>query len=180
MKKLKVTAQPKQTPKKKSAVRQVATQQKISAQDALNQGTLISFLGLDRYTPKKNEAYMSSKQLKYFQAILAGWQDKLLEQSESTLNSLKKDNEMVADVLDQAAQDESMQMMLKTRERDLALMSKIEKALKKIEDGSYGYCEKTDEPIGFQRLEARPIADLCIEAQERHERMQELYKGEES
>ena len=122
---------------------------------------------------------MNDKQLAYFREKLISWREELLKESQETIEHLKEENWHEPDMADRASLETEAGVELRTRNRYLKLIAKIDAALKRIEDGSYGYCEETGEPIGLKRLEARPVATLCIEAQERHERMEKQYTDEE-
>ena len=117
------------------------------------------------YKPSADEEYMNEMQVEYFRQKLLDWKKSLLAQSQDTLEEL----------LDRASMETDKALDLRTKDRARKLISKINDALKRIEDGTYGYCEETGEPIGVERLEARPVATLSIEAQERHERMEKTY-----
>ncbi len=127
------------------------------------------------YKPSNDEEYMSAMQLEYFRQKLETWKEELAEESQSTMDHLKDENWNEPDINDRATVEIETGIELRTRDRYRKLMSKIDEALKRIEDGSYGYCEDTGEPIGVKRLEARPIATLSIEAQERHERFEKSH-----
>ncbi len=130
------------------------------------------------YKPTAKEEYMNDKQQEYFRQKLLAWREELLAESRETLNNLKEENWHEADIADRASIETEAGVELRTRNRYLKLISKIDSALRRIEQGEYGYCEETGEPIGIKRLEARPVATLCIEAQERHERMEKQYTDE--
>ena len=130
------------------------------------------------YKPTEKETYMNDKQLAYFKQKLLDWREELLSESRDTLDNLKEENWHEADIADRASIETEAGVELRTRNRYLKLISKIDSALRRIEQGEYGYCEETGEPIGIKRLEARPVATLCIEAQERHERMEKQYTDE--
>lgn len=131
------------------------------------------------YKPLDNEKYMSAKQLEYFRQKLQKWREELLAESQETINNLKEENWREPDLSDRASLETEAGVELRTRNRYLKLIGKIDAALKRIDDGSYGFCEETGEPIGLKRLEARPIATMTIEAQERHEKMEKQYIDEE-
>ena len=131
------------------------------------------------YQPSEKEEYMNPRQLEYFKQKLVAWREELLAESQETINNLKEENWREPDLSDRASLETEAGVELRTRNRYLKLIGKIDSALKRIEDGSYGYCEETGEPIGIKRLEARPIATMTIEAQERHERMEKQYIDEE-
>ncbi len=131
------------------------------------------------YKPAEKEPYMNQKQLTYFRQKLMAWREELLRESQETIDHLKEENWREPDLSDRASLETEAGVELRTRNRYLKLISKIDAALKRIEDGEYGYCEETGEPIGLKRLEARPVATLSIEAQERHEKMEKQYIEDE-
>ena len=108
----------------------------------------------------------------HFRTILLEWKKQLMREADKTVEHMKQDSSKLSDPNDAATQEEEFRLELRTRDRERKLISKIDQALRRVEDGSYGYCEETGDPIGIKRLEARPIATLCIEAQERHEKME--------
>ena len=123
------------------------------------------------YKPNLKEKFMNAKMKEYFRLKLIKWKKDLLKESSQTLSNLQKEeNSARPDLTDRAAEEIEMSFELKTRDRERKLINKINQALKRIEDGSYGYCEETGEPISIKRLEARPVATLSIEAQEMHEK----------
>ena len=123
------------------------------------------------YKPSSKEKFMNSKMKEYFRIKLLNWKKNLLEGSSQTLQNFKKeDNSSKPDITDRAAEEIETSFKLRTRDRERKLINKIDQALKRIDDGNYGYCEETGEPIGIKRLEARPIATLSLEAQEMHEK----------
>jgi DnaK suppressor protein len=124
------------------------------------------------YRPSENEPFMNAKQREYFRRKLLHWREDLLSETSETLQHLQEGGLQEPDVADRASLETDRSLELRTRDRARKLIAKIDEALKRIEDGTYGYCEKTDEPISLARLEARPIATLSIEAQEQHERME--------
>ena len=130
------------------------------------------------YHPTEKEPFMNSRQREYFRRMLASWREQLLRESSDTLLHLQEDSHQKPDVADRATLEADRTLELRTRDRARKLVSKIDDALKRIEDGSYGYCEETNQPIALKRLEARPIATLTIEAQERHERLERTYRGD--
>ena len=130
------------------------------------------------YVPNKKEEYMNEMQLEYFRQKLLDWKKDLLNQSSGTLEDLRQGGLNQPDDVDRASLETDKSIDLRTKDRARKLISKINDALKRIEDGTYGYCEETGEPIGLERLEARPVATLSIEAQERHERMEKTYDDE--
>ena len=130
------------------------------------------------YKPSKDEQYMCEMQLEYFRQKLLAWKKSLVEQSEDTLEDLRQGGLNQPDDIDRAALETDKSLDLRTKDRARKLITKINEALERIADGTYGYCEETGEPIGIERLDARPIATLSIEAQERHERMEKTYDDE--
>ena len=130
------------------------------------------------YKPSENEEYMNEMQLEYFRQKLLSWKKSLIGQSMDTLDDLKQGGLNQPDQIDRASLESDKALELRTRDRARKLISKIDEALKRIEDGTYGYCEETGDPIGLERLEVRPVATLSIEAQERHERMEKTYDDE--
>ena len=133
---------------------------------------LSKFLKFKPYKPTKGEDYMNPKQIDHFKQILLDWQDMLMKEADKTVEHMKKDSTKLPDPNDAATQEEEFRLELRTRDRERKLIMKIDQALQRVDDGLYGFCEDTGEPIGIKRLEARPIATLCIEAQERHERLE--------
>ena len=130
------------------------------------------------YRPSPDEEYMNEMQLEYFRQKLLNWKKSLIGQSKDTLDDLRQGGLNQPDQIDRASLESDKALELRTRDRARKLISKIDEALKRIEDGVYGYCEDTGEPIGIERLEVRPVATLSIEAQERHERMEKTYDDE--
>jgi len=130
------------------------------------------------YRPKVKEPFMNPKQQEYFRRKLLSWRHELLKETEETLESLQNANPQEPDLGDRATAEMERTLELRTRDRARKLISKIDAALQRIEDGTYGYCEETDEPISLKRLEARPIATLSVEAQERHERMERTHRSD--
>ena len=122
------------------------------------------------YKPNQKEKFMNAKMKEYFKQKLLNWKNELLKESNQTLNNLQSDNEAKADITDRASEEIDRSFELRTRDRERKLINKINAALQRIKDGSYGYCEETGEPIGLKRLEARPVATFSIEAQEMHEK----------
>ncbi len=130
------------------------------------------------YKPTDKEEFMNPLQLEYFRKRLLDWRDQLLKESNGTRSTLREHTSAAADAADRASVESDRALELRTRDRARKLINKINDALRRIEDGSYGYCEETAQPIGVRRLEARPIATLSIEAQERHERTERQYRGD--
>jgi DnaK suppressor protein len=131
------------------------------------------------YKPTEKEEYMNKAQLEYFRQKLLKWRDELLAESQETINNLKEENWREPDLSDRASLETEAAVELRTRNRYLKLIGKIDAALQRIEDGEYGYCEETGDPIGLKRLEARPVATMTIEAQERHEKAEKQFIDEE-
>ncbi len=131
------------------------------------------------YTPSEDEKYMNPKQLEYFRQKLLVWRAELIKESQETIEHLKEENWREPDLSDRASLETEAGVELRTRNRYLKLINKIDAAMARIASGEYGYCEETGEPIGLKRLEARPIATMTVEAQERHEKMEKQYVEEE-
>ncbi|MEM7042735.1 MAG: RNA polymerase-binding protein DksA [Pseudomonadota bacterium] len=138
----------------------------------------MSDLITEDYRPSEDEPYMNERQLEYFRNKLMSWREEILRGSNETLKQLKEEDNRLADMSDWASFETERSFQLRARDRERKLLSKIAAAIERIEDGSYGYCEESQEPIGLQRLEARPIATLSIEAQERHERREKVFRDE--
>ena len=130
------------------------------------------------YKPSADEEYMNDMQLEYFRQKLENWKKSIVSQSVDTLEDLRQGGLNQPDEIDRASMETDKSLDLRTKDRIRKLIAKIDAALDRIEDGTYGYCEETGEPIGLDRLEARPVATLSIEAQERHERMEKTYDDE--
>ena len=130
------------------------------------------------YVPSDDEEFMNEKQKAYFQQKLQNWKEDILRESRSTIANLKEENKQQADVADRASSETDRSLELRTRDRQRKLIAKIDAALKRIADGTYGYCDETGEPIGLRRLDARPIATLSIEAQEAHERREKVHRND--
>jgi DnaK suppressor protein len=130
------------------------------------------------YRPSEDEPFMNDEQKAYFRQKLLRWKDDILRESRETIQHLQTENENHPDMADRASSETDRSIELRARDRQRKLIAKIDAALTRIEDGSYGFCEETGEPISIRRLEARPIATLSIEAQERHERRERVYRDE--
>ena len=130
------------------------------------------------YRPTEDEEFMNPLQVEYFRQKLIRWRSELLADSAETLRSLQEESLLKPDLTDRASLETERSIELRTRDRERKLLSKISAALLRIEDGSYGYCEETGDPIGVKRLEARPIATLSLEAQERHERLERTQRDD--
>ena len=130
------------------------------------------------YRPTDDEPFMNERQLEYFKQKLLDWKEDILRESRETVSHLQKETENHADLADRASSETDRALELRTRDRQRKLISKIDQALRRVEDGSYGYCEETGEPIGLARLDARPTATLSLEAQERHERRERVHRDD--
>ncbi|WP_340647319.1 RNA polymerase-binding protein DksA [Phenylobacterium sp.] len=130
------------------------------------------------YHPSEDEPFMNERQLEYFKKKLQAWKDDILRESRETLVHLQSETENHPDLADRATSETDRSLELRTRDRQRKLISKIDEALRRIADGSYGYCEDTGEPIGVARLDARPTATLSLEAQERHERRERVHRDD--
>lgn len=128
------------------------------------------------YRPSDKERFMNPNQLEYFRRMLIQWRDELLDESDQTLAHLQEESSQAPDFADRASTETDRSIELRTRDRERKLISKIDAALRRVNEGSYGYCEETGEQITLLRLEARPIATLSIDAQERHERREKVYR----
>ena len=128
------------------------------------------------YAPSDDEEFMNPMQLEYFRQMLLNWRSSLIQEAGETLNNLNSGNLQQPDMADRASLETDHQIELRTRDRERKLIIKIDEALSRIENGTYGFCEDTDEPIGLKRLMARPIAVLSLEAQERHERQERTHR----
>ncbi len=134
--------------------------------------------GTKEYMPSDNEEFMNERQLAYFREKLISWRSEIQKESAETVESLQEHNLNAPDLADRATSESSRSIELRARDRQRKLVSKINQAIKRIDDGEYGYCEDTGEPISLQRLDARPIATLSLEAQERHERREKVYRDD--
>ena len=132
-----------------------------------------------KYEPSEKEEFMNSKQLDYFKSLLLSWKEDILQESSNTLDHLKEESSNKPDSADRASIESERSLELRARDRERKLLNKINKALRKIDDGTYGYCEETNKPISIARLKARPIATLSLEAQEMHEKFEKIYKEKE-
>ena len=128
------------------------------------------------YAPSDDEEFMNPMQLEYFRQMLLHWRSELIQEAGETLNNLNSGNLQQPDMADRASLETDHQIELRTRDRERKLIIKIDEALSRIDNGTYGFCEDTDEPIGLKRLMARPIAVLSLEAQERHERQERTHR----
>ncbi|MEZ0170206.1 RNA polymerase-binding protein DksA [Microvirga sp. TS319] len=130
------------------------------------------------YRPTEDEPFMNERQREYFRRKLIRWKSDILKEAQETLATLQSENENHPDLADRASSETDRAIELRARDRQRKLIAKIDAALARIEDGSYGYCEETGDPISLKRLEARPIATLSLEAQERHERNERVYRDD--
>ena len=133
---------------------------------------------LERYRPDDSEPFMNERQLAYFRQKLLDWKDEILREARETRANLQKENQNHPDLADRASSESDRAVELRARDRQRKLIAKIDAALQRIETGTYGYCEETGDPISLKRLDARPIATLSIEAQERHERRERVYRDD--
>jgi len=132
----------------------------------------------DGYTPSAKEPFMNERQKEYFRRKLLAWKDEIIEESKSTLELLQEDMGTLPDMADRASNETDRSLELRARDRQRKLVSKIDSALRRIDEGNYGYCEDTGEPIGLARLDARPVATLSLDAQERHERNERVHRDD--
>ena len=132
----------------------------------------------EAYRPSDDEPFMNDRQLACFRQTLMAWKEEILRESRGTVVNLQAETENHPDLVDRASSESDRALELRTRDRQRKLISKIDEALRRIEDGSYGYCEETGEPIGLARLDARPTATLSLEAQERHERRERVHRDD--
>ena len=132
----------------------------------------------DDYHPAEDEPFMNDRQLEYFRRKLIIWKQELLGQSAETLGNLTESGRNVPDLADRASEETDRALELRTRDRQRKLISKIDSALRRIDNGEYGYCEMTGEPISLKRLDARPIATMTLEAQEKHERREKVHRDD--
>lgn len=130
------------------------------------------------YRPTEKEKFMNAKQKEYFRRKLLAWKEEILEEAKETLKALQKESLKEADITDRASSETDWSIELRARDRQRKLIAKIDSALAKIDNGEYGYCEVTGEPISLKRLDARPIATMSLEAQERHERMERVHRDD--
>ena len=130
------------------------------------------------YRPSDNETFMNEDHVKYFRSKLLDWKKSILSESKDTIKGMKEETRNIPDVADRASEETDRALELRTRDRQRKLISKIDSALRRIDEGSYGYCEETGEPISLKRLDARPIATFSVEAQERHERRERDHRDD--
>ena len=132
----------------------------------------------DDYKPSEDETFMNEDQVEYFKVKLLDWKKSILSESKDTIKVMKEETRNIPDVADRASEETDRALELRTRDRQRKLIAKIDSALRRIDDGSYGYCDETGEPISLKRLDARPIATLSVEAQERHERRERDHRDD--
>ena len=132
----------------------------------------------ENYLPNEKEEFMNENQLEFFRQKLIIWKNELLDEASFTKDDLSEEGLQRPDIADRAQVESDASIKLRTRDRERKLINKIDSALRRIDIGTYGYCEDTGEPIGLKRLMARPIASLCLEAQERHEKMERIHKDD--
>ncbi|WP_299820148.1 RNA polymerase-binding protein DksA [uncultured Jannaschia sp.] len=130
------------------------------------------------YTPAEGEPFMNERQTEYFRRKLLAWKHDLLDETERTIEGLQDAARSIPDIADRASEETDRALELRTRDRQRKLIAKIDAALRRIEEGEYGYCEKTGEPISLKRLDARPIATMTVEAQETHERREKVHRDD--
>jgi DnaK suppressor protein len=167
--------------RKPAAPASAASKASTAAQKRRTSGSILSgpVRGFTPYQPKRGEEYMSKDQLEHFRQILLAWKRELMEEVDRTMLHMKDDAANFPDPNDRATQESEFGLELRTRDRERKLLKKIGSALARIDDGSYGYCEETGDEIGLRRLEARPVATLCVEAQERRELAEKQFRDRE-
>jgi DnaK suppressor protein len=156
--------------------KQVVVKQKVAGKKMTARAKSSSIVLPPDYRPSEDEPFMNERQRMYFRQKLLAWKDEIIRQTRETLVGLHEETTQHADLADRATSETDRALELRARDRQRKLVAKIDAALARIEDGSYGYCEETGEPIGLKRLNARPIATLSVEAQERHERRERVYR----
>jgi DnaK suppressor protein len=161
---------------KKPADKQAVVKQKVAGKKMTARAKSSSIVLPPDYRPSEDEPFMNERQRMYFRQKLVAWKDEIIRQTRETLVGLHEESTQHADLADRATSETDRALELRARDRQRKLVAKIDAALSRIEDGSYGYCEETGEPIGLKRLDARPIATLSVEAQERHERRERVYR----
>jgi len=161
---------------KKTVERQSVEKQKVAGKKMTARAKSSSIVLPPDYRPSEDEPFMNERQRMYFRNKLVAWKDEIIRQTKETLVGLHEESTQHADLADRATSETDRALELRARDRQRKLIAKIDAALARIEDGSYGYCEETGEPIGLKRLDARPIATLSVEAQERHERRERVYR----
>ena len=167
--------------KQKTAAKKKSTRKKIPARRVSRRSDLLSgpSHGVTPYMAKRGEEYMNQKQRKHFEVILASWKSALMNEANRTVHHMQDEASNFPDPNDRATQESAFSLELRTRDRERKLLRKIERALARIESGSYGFCKETGEEIGLKRLEARPVATLCLEAQERRELAERQFRDQD-
>jgi DnaK suppressor protein len=153
------------------------TEQMMRLEKTLMRATKKKMISED-YRPTEDEPFMSDRQRAYFRRKLMNWRDEIMRSTKETLQHLQDDSAQHADIADRATSETERALELRARDRQRKLIAKIDAAIARLDDGTYGYCEETGEPISLKRLDARPIATLSVEAQERHERRERVYRDE--
>ena len=161
---------------KKPADKRAVVKQKVAGKKMTARAKSSTIVLPPDYRPSEDEPFMNERQRMYFRQKLVAWKDEIIRQTRETLVGLHEESTQHADLADRATSETDRALELRARDRQRKLVAKIDAALARIEDGSYGYCEETGEPIGLKRLDARPIATLSVEAQERHERRERVYR----
>jgi DnaK suppressor protein len=174
--KTKTLAAKKAASAKKVSAEEVVVKQKVAGKKMTARAKSSSIVLPPDYRPSEDEPFMNERQRVYFRNKLLAWKDDIIRQTRETLAGLHEESTQHADLADRATSETDRALELRARDRQRKLIAKIDAALARIEDGSYGYCEETGEPIGLKRLDARPIATLSVEAQERHERRERVYR----
>jgi DnaK suppressor protein len=151
---------------------------RAASSDKKNGHAVAAVVDNKTYRPSDKEPFMNDRQREYFREKLTAWKEDILKEAKETLAHLQAENENHPDLADRASSETDRAIELRARDRQRKLIAKIDAALSRIDDGTYGYCEETGEPISLRRLEARPIATLSIEAQERHERRERVYRDD--
>ena len=154
-----------------------------NANEGVHDGTVGSMMKAevflsDDYRPADDEPFMNERQLEYFRRKLVNWKAELQDENRHTIEGLQDGTRNIPDITDRASEETDRALELRTRDRQRKLVTKIDAALRRIDDGEYGYCEKTGEPISLKRLDARPIATMTLEAQERHERREKVHRDD--
>ena len=164
-----------------SAAKRAPTRRKTRSRASSARANIFSgpVRGFEPYRPKRGEPYMSEGQIEHFRQLLNAWKLELMEEVDRTMLHMKDDAANFPDPSDRATQESDFGLELRTRDRERKLLRKIDSALLRIEEGSYGYCEETGDEIGLRRLEARPVATLCLEAQERRELAERQFRDRE-
>jgi DnaK suppressor protein len=148
--------------------------EKVRGRNAMNAENFLP----ENYRPAEDEPFMNERQLEYFRRKLIAWRHDLLEDSRDTIEGLQDSTRNIPDVTDRASEETDRALELRTRDRQRKLVTKIDAALRRIDNGEFGYCEVTGEPISLKRLDARPIATMTLEAQERHERREKVHRDD--